>query len=301
MHWLTVSGEVRNHLWRDLTYTVICDREGDIFEHWERFQHPGSQLLIRAANDRRLTDGSSLYETIDNLPVADTYDVELPAVTGKRSARTAHVELRFGKVTIKRAKNCSDKQCRNQVTLHVVDVREVGKIGRKEEKTRLHWRILTTHRVEDLPAAKKVIDWYKQRWVIEQLFRTLKRGGLNVETSQLVTQERTIKLVAAALIAAVQVMQLTLAREGKTKRPYRDSFGKDDLPLLKQLAKRYVGTAKQNNPHAEGSLAWAAWIIARLGGWTGYASERPPGPITMKYGLDQFYQLKRGWDLARDV
>src|SRR4051812_8249485 len=31
------------------------------------------------------------------------------------------------------------------------------------------------------------------------------------------------------------------------------------------------------NPHPTDSLAWAAWIIARLGGWNGYASSRPPG------------------------
>ena len=53
-------------------------------------------------------------------------------------------------------------------------------------------------------------------------------------------------------------------------------------------------------PHPVRSLAWAAWIIARLGGWKGYPSERPPGPITFKHGLDYFRACAAGWVL-RDV
>jgi IS4 transposase len=29
------------------------------------------------------------------------------------------------------------------------------------------------------------VDWYRQRWVIEQLYRILKKQGLNLESSQL--------------------------------------------------------------------------------------------------------------------
>jgi hypothetical protein len=39
----------------------------------------------------------------------------------------------------------------------------------------------------------------------------------------------------------------------------------------------------------------AAWIIARLGGWKGYASERKPGPITMHHGLTRFASIATGW------
>jgi hypothetical protein len=33
----------------------------------------------------------------------------------------------------------------------------------------------------------------------------------------------------------------------------------------------------------------------------GYNCERPPGPITIKRGLDYFQKIKVGWMLSKDV
>ncbi|SDE78559.1 hypothetical protein SAMN05216337_10351, partial [Bradyrhizobium brasilense] len=51
------------------------------------------------------------------------------------------------------------------------------------------------------------------------------------------------------------------------------------------------------NPHPSDRLAWAAWIIGRIGGWDGYPSSKPPGPITFKNGLDYFRAVALGWSL----
>ncbi len=47
-------------------------------------------------------------------------------------------------------------------------------------------------------------------------------------------------------------------------------------------------TVKQKNPHPRLSLSWATWIIARLGGWSGYCSQLSPGMPTIVYGLQCF-------------
>ncbi|MGB4774423.1 MAG: hypothetical protein WBP45_04570, partial [Daejeonella sp.] len=59
------------------------------------------------------------------------------------------------------------------------------------------------------------------------------------------------------------------------------------------------GTTKLSNPHQPQTLKWATWIIARLGGWKGYASQRKPGPLVLHRGLIKFYQLYDGWVIAK--
>ena len=56
-------------------------------------------------------------------------------------------------------------------------------------------------------------------------------------------------------------------------------------------------TEKQKNQLPRNQLSWAAWVIARLGGWKGYQSQPPPGPITMKRGLDKFATLLEAYRL----
>ncbi|WP_414573692.1 hypothetical protein [Nostoc sp. CCY 9925] len=46
------------------------------------------------------------------------------------------------------------------------------------------------------------------------------------------------------------------------------------------------------------TVAWATWIIARLGGWSGYSSQKPPGITTLVRGLYQFESTFFGWKLA---
>jgi hypothetical protein len=147
-------------------------------------------------------------------------------------------------------------------------------------------------------AAWRIVGWYRARWTIEQLFRILKTQGLTLENSQLTSAERLLKLAAIATRAAAVTLQLLQARDGRSAAAASLAFDAVELAALAALAPQLEGrTALQKNPHPAPSLAWAAWIIARLGGWKGYPSERPPGPITFKHGLDTFYAWVAGWQL----
>ena len=101
--------------------------------------------------------------------------------------------------------------------------------------------------------------------------------------------------------AAVITLQLVQARDGQSNLHASVAFDPAHLQALAALAARYQArTPRQKNPHPVASLAWAAWIIARLGGWDGYPSSRTPGPITFKHGLDYFHAFALGW-ATRDV
>jgi len=158
------------------------------------------------------------------------------------------------------------------------------------------WLLLTTHQVNDMADARRILGFYRLRWTIEQLFRTMKTKGFDVEALRQEEDGPLEKLVAAILIAAVKVMQLVAEREGKAKRPLSDVFDPDEEPVLERVCQSLEGkTGKQKNPHPKGSLAYATWVFARLGGWTGYYGK--PGPIVMLRGLTQFHAIKHGWSL----
>lgn len=281
--------------------TVVADREADIYETWHRLPDEHTDLLIRACRDRALVTAQekTLFAWIAEQPLRGSYRLALPAVPGKRSAREAELQVRFERVTLKKPRHCSDPTAPDGLSLNIIEVIEDPATVPNHEAP-IHWRLLTTHEVVTLAQARQCIAWYCQRWHIEQMFRTLKRQGLDLESSLVEDGERLEKLAVIAASAAVRTMQLTLAREGKTTRPATDAFAPEEIEVLRHLQPTLEGkTEKQKNPHPPTSLAWAAWIIARLGGWKGYASERKPGPITMLHGLQTFASIQQGWFIAR--
>ncbi len=144
------------------------------------------------------------------------------------------------------------------------------------------WRLLTTLPVATLAEAKEVAHLYRLRWRIEQLFRTFKTAGLDIEASQVWEAARMLKLAALGLVAAARIMQLVDARDGSS-RPASDVIEASDVAAVAAISRSLEGgTARQRNPHPQGSLAFLSWVTARLGGWTGYY--RPPGPKTMATG-----------------
>jgi hypothetical protein len=128
----------------------------------------------------------------------------------------------------------------------------------------------------------------------------LKSQGLDLEDSFISDGDALECLAATALIAAASVMQLVQGRgEAGSTVPASRVFSPVEIIVLEVLVGKFEGkTAKQKNPHPRHSLAWAAWCIARLGGWNGYASERPPGPITFARGLRRFHAMAEGFVLA---
>lgn len=275
--------------------TVIADREGDIYEDFA-LKPAGSEVLIRAGQDRVLTDGSRLFERAARLPEAARTSIELPAAPG-RPARRMTIALRFCEVEIARPIGRKGRAelaaLPPSVKLGLVEAREVDP---PEGASIAHWRLLTTHKVVDAADARRIVGFYRQRWIIEQLFRTLKTKGFDVEALRLPEGGPFERLVMASLIAAVTVLQLVRERDGAAKRPLEDALDRDEQNALEAVSASLEGkTVRQKNPHPRGSLAFAAWVFARLGGWTGYYGK--PGPVVMLHGLVQFHAIKHGWDM----
>ncbi len=228
-----------------------------------------------------------------------TYSLEIKEGQKKRVPRTANISDRYDKLKIAKPVNFNKEDYPEYVELYVIEAREsVETIPEGEEG--VLWRILTTHEIENVFEAVEVVYWYSLRWRIEEFFRTLKREGLDVEASQLETGLGLKKLVLMALNAALIIMQLVGERDGQAGLHGNLVFNEEELDCLKCVSEKYEGKTKPTrNPFIEYSLAWAAWIIARMGGWKGYRKAGPAGPITMKRGLQKFSTIFEGWLLHK--
>lgn len=277
--------------------TVLGDRESDIFALYASGAEARFHVIARSMHDRKLDDASGLYAAGEAMAVQDQRPIMLRD-RGQRTERIAVLELRYGAIDLRRPQAKSLRHLPPRLPLSYVDVREVDPPAGAAP---LHWRLLTTHPIATAEQAWRIAEWYKQRWLIEQFFRILKTQGMRLEDSQIATADRLLKIVAIAAKAAVITLQLLQARDGRSRQPISLVFDANAIATLAALNHQYEAkTRRLRNPHPPDSLAFAAWVIGRLGGWDGYPSSKPPGPITMKHGLEHFYLVAIGRKL-KDV
>jgi hypothetical protein len=276
--------------------TYIGDSESDIYEAWAQILQPGVNLLVRACQDRSIVeDDSSVFAYLSAQPLQGKYELDIPGDPRiPRVARQATLEIRFTCVHLKRPAHLK----RDYPSTIKVNVVEALEINPPDGESPVHWRLMTSHPLETLHQARQILQWYAWRWHIEPLFAILKKRILNIESSQLETIGAIQKLCILALGVALQLLQLTLARECQDA-PASIVFDSAHEAFLAQVALSVEGrTQKQRNPYSVHSLAWATWSIARLGGWSGYQAQRPPGFVTLGRGLDRFLAMFLGWQLA---
>jgi hypothetical protein len=314
--WLTGMERAADVLKDAAQITVVADRESDIYQDFAR--RPQSlHLLVRAGFDRRLASGEKLFEHAASLAEAARFTVNIPPAPGC-AGRQATLALRFGPVTILRPHHGlpgdERKQLPPSVNLYLVDICEVEapeasepkisepKIGEPKTSEPIHWRLLTSHCVNDIGTARKMLDFYRKRWIIEEYFRTLKTAGFRIEAAEISDPKVMLRFTALAAIAAITVTQLLRARDNPSGQSMRDAFDPDDEPLIEAVCKDYEGnkpTPRQVNPHPRSTMAYATWVMARLGGWTGYYGK--PGSLNISRGLQKYHAIKYGTQIERGL
>jgi hypothetical protein len=160
-----------------------------------------------------LDDDTRLYASTEGLPELGRQTIMLPAAVG-RPAREAVLALRACEVTIRRPHRNLPAEAAKLPPELVLSFVEAREIDPSEGATPAHWRLLTTHAVATLAAAKQITGFYRERWTIEQLFRVMKTKGFDIEAVRIAEDAPFENLVAATLIAAVQVLQMVRERDG---------------------------------------------------------------------------------------
>lgn len=296
--WYTPVKEARDTVLSEADHiTFIMDREGDIYEVMEGVPDSHTDIVIRAHHDRYIIHRNSRIKTsqfVDGLPVCG--QLTIPLQSHKRGGERIVANIRFGTVIIPKAKHALClSHTRDEVAMSIVEVKEVS-----NKKDKVHWRLWTSKPITTLKDAKEIIDIYKSRWHVEEMFRLMKTEAFDIESSELEKPENLFKLGVLVMEASLLIKQLKAVREEESKIRVDSIFTAEEIECLAALDADLKGsTIKQSNPFNNESLSWASWIIARIGGWKGYTSQRPPGSITYKRGLERFYDVYEGFQIAK--
>ncbi|MDR1699646.1 MAG: IS4 family transposase [Lachnoclostridium sp.] len=301
--WSSCAIESKKKLASVKRLTVVQDREGDIYESFHLLKENGLDFVIRHSQNRKIVSSDPLKskDYINTLSPIAEYELEIKGNNKKRKARMAVMEIRFGEVSICRPSNLKSGEYPDSIPLYLVQVKEKPQSVPSTEQA-IEWTLYTSHPVTTHIQALEIVGYYQARWIIEDLFRTIKKEGVNYEASELETGPALRKLFIMSLMAAIQILQLRQARSGDTSQKSSLVFSKEQIECMQGLLPRFEGkTERLKNPFDQDNLAWATWIIARLGGWKGYSSQRPPGVITLHDGWVRFQTLFEGWNIAKDM
>lgn len=296
IRWIKATAAASDLLGSAAQLIVVGDRECDIYCQFARVP-PGAELIVRAAQNRRLADDERLFDAPSDWREFGTMGIGVPPSRPGQAARVAQVGVKAGRVCIAKPRNGAAATDPATVTLTYVEVRETN--PPKGHKP-IIWRLLTTLPVagepDEFAAAQEIVKLYRLRWRIEQVFRAMKSDGLRLEETQIKDAARLFNLAAIALTAAARTIQLVDARDGSS-RPATDVADEDLIAAAEAIGPTLErNTARQKNLHPPRSLAWLTWIIARLGGWNCYY--KPPGPKTMRAGWNKLSAMAAGYAIA---
>lgn len=174
--WLQTMRESRSCLSQAGQLTLIGDRESDIYELFVQRPDQHTHLLVRSNVDRLTSGGENrtterLSHCLDKQPWQEEKVITL-AANQHREQRQARLACRWCQVNLpapaKRKALRKDEAIlySEQAQLWVVEVMECPESVPQGEAP-IHWRLLTTHRVEESEMAWLIVHWYSLRWLIE--------------------------------------------------------------------------------------------------------------------------------------
>lgn len=261
---------------------VVADAEGDLYDYVAAPRQEGTEVLVRAAQDRRVRgEAGRLWAAVEAEPVWDTWEVSLHRREDK-PGRTARVTGRARRVEVEPPVSRGRRRDLPPVLLWAVLVREEAPPAGEPP---LEWLLLTSVPVETKAAVRERAAWYRQRWLIERYHYVLK-SGCRVEDLQLEHADRLQRAVAAYGVVAWRLLWLTYEARRHPEQACAAVLAREEWEVL------YCAVHQTSQPPAEPPpLGDVVRWLARLGGFLGRTGDGDPGPKT----------IWRGWRRLEDM
>jgi hypothetical protein len=239
---------------------LVGDRESDLTDLFAQQRHPNFHLLVRSLHPRRVEIGSQkscLPALLDSVTECGEYTVTVSRQHASPE-REAKMGLKYAQVTLAPfGKNVARQQ------LWVVQASEKDAPA---AVTPLSWTLFSTKEVPDFDEARRVVQRYSRRWLIERLHYTLKTGCFNVERLQFDDLHTLANALAFYYVVAWQVLWLMYWSRERPEAPVEDFFSKEEVLILSRTSRKPIATMKQ-----------AIRAVAELGGYVYYPKAGPPG------------------------
>lgn len=277
----------------------VMDREGDDFLTMVGLVEAGARFVIRACDDRRITgpidSPTRIRDAASSLTTKAARDVPISKRTNTgrnpaqrkrhpaRNMRIAALQMSAAAVVLKRPANLPVAVA-SECKLNMVRVWEPDP---PKNEAPVEWFLFTTEPIESAEDVLAVIDMYRARWRIEELFKALKTGCA-FEKRQLESFDALINALAIFLPLAWRLLHLRSQTAEKPDAPASSLLDADELEVLRRKARRPLPP----NPTRRDALL----AIAGLGGHLKHNGE--PGWQTIEKGLDDLLRMVEGYRLV---
>jgi hypothetical protein len=282
--WIKMMEETQKNIPSVVTGVHISDREGDIYEYFERCENIGSNYLCRRTYNRNINGGGGLNEYIDGLSEKGELSVHIPRDSHtKRLEREAKLSVKFGKTEILRSKNLKMTNEHDLEKLTVYVISAVEKDTPSNVKEPISWQLITNIPVENFSDAVEKIDWYTKRWRIEDFHYTLK-SGCSIEKRQASSREKVKKLIAlySVIVIAIDILIMTWLARAEPDVSCEVLFAEDEWKILYCVANKTKKVSKTAPTVYE-----AVRFVAMLGGFPARKSDGEPGVKSIWIGLSK--------------
>lgn len=280
--WVTALEQIEARLPEGTRALVIDDREGDVYPFLAAPRRATTDLLVRAAQDRRVRLPESGEETLLFAAAAAGSVVGRKTVTvprqARKPAREATLTVRARRVELQPPKRVGVP--REPQVYWLIEAREEAP---PEGEEAVCWVLLTTLDCATEHSPLAVVGYYGKRWRIEDFHKVLK-SGMGVEQLQIETLHHLQNAVAVLAVVAWRVMALTWEARDDWQRAAEEVLEPERLEVLRAVSPKAVETARD-----------VVWEIARLAGYEPYRNGPPPGPKRIWLGVRRLEDMVAGY------
>lgn len=249
-------------------WVSVGDRESDVFSYFRRCREQNWHSLVRVSQNRVITTETQAQSHLKcyarSLPAQAHKTLSLRGRNGEPK-RTVALNLAWAPVTIHPPKTGPERKSSPQ-SAWCIRCWEDAPNG-------LEWILLTT--VDPALYSPQVqVEWYADRWLIEEYHKCLKTG-CQVQQRQLETAAGLMNLLGFLAIVSVRLLQLRTLSRLEPDTPAEQVIP----PLLLKIVRARLGLFS-----TQFSLAQFWQAVARLGGFIGRKSDGQPGWQTLWKG-----------------